>query len=64
MTKENKTNISDSEQDKDLLADCDLSKAVRAGYVPKYSYPENGLPEVTVKSAPAWSPFLDPDTSK
>ena len=59
MAKENKTDI--SEQDKDLLADCDLAKAVRAGYVPQYSCPGNGLPEVTVKSAPAWSPFPDPN---
>ena len=61
MAQENKTNISDAGQGKAPFADCILEKKVRAGYIPKYSYPENGLPEVTVKSAPAWSPFPDPN---
>ncbi len=42
----------------DPFADCILTKMVRAGEIIHYSYPENGLPEVAEKSAPAWSGLL------
>lgn len=44
------------------LDGCILEKRAREGEVVNYSYPDNGLPEVTVDSAPAWSPFPDPDS--
>lgn len=44
--------------DNDPFADCVITKALRNGEKIEYHDPMNtGLPEVTVKSAPAWSPF-------
>ena len=42
----------------DPFAGCVITEMVRRGERRRYSYPQNGLPEVSVKSAPAWSPFF------
>ena len=43
----------------DPFAGCVLTEMVRRGERLESSYPQNGLPEVSVKSAPAWSPIVD-----
>ena len=42
----------------DPFAGCVITEMVRRGERRRYSYSQNGLPEVSVKSAPAWSPFF------
>ena len=42
----------------DPFAGCVIAEMIRRGERRDYSCPDNGLPEVSVKSAPAWSPFL------
>lgn len=44
---------------KDPFAGCVLAEMVRRGEQRRYSYPQNGLPKVSVKSAPVWSPFAE-----
>lgn len=43
----------------DPFAGCVITEMVRRGERRRYSYSQNGLPEVSVKSAPAWSPLID-----
>ncbi|MBE8157938.1 MAG: hypothetical protein HAW59_00865 [Betaproteobacteria bacterium] len=52
-----KTN--DNSNKKDPFAGCVITEMVRRGERRHYSYPQNRLPEVTVKSASAWSPFAE-----
>lgn len=51
--------MKNKESQKDPFAGCVITEMVRRGERREYSYPQNGLPEVTVKSAPAWSPILE-----
>lgn len=43
----------------DPFAGCVITEMVRRGEHRHYSDSPNGLPEVSVKSAPAWSPIVD-----
>lgn len=43
----------------DPFAGCVITEMVRRGERREYSYPQNGLPEVSVKSAPARSLLVE-----
>ena len=44
---------------KDPFADCVIARMVARGERREYYYPQNGLPRMAVKSAPARSPLLE-----
>ncbi len=48
------------EIDNSPFAGCVLHEKAKSGKWFDYSYPQNGLPEMRVKSAPAWSFLANP----